>query len=139
MLTGFEVYRAPAASKDAPERLPVAEAFADFSRMDSEYRVINAIDDDEESGWSTGSHIKREDRTAVFVLDVATPIAAGDRVTVTLDFNSQHAMHNAGRFKLSCSSYGGIAQWVQPALGPWHHVGPRTCDAGGNGRRRAWC
>ena len=131
VLTDFEVYRAPAASKDAPERLTVAEAFADFSRMDSEYRVINAIDDDEESGWSTGSHIKREDRTAVFVLDVATPIAAGDRVTVTLDFNSQHAMHNAGRFKLSCSSYGGIAQWVQPALGPWHHVGPMTGDAGG--------
>ena len=124
ILTDVEVERAPAADPGSIKTLNVADAFADYSRLDSEFRIDNAIDNSVDSGWSTGSHLKRDNRTAILALDKDTPIDAGDRVTVRLKYTSEHAMHTPGLFRLSESPSSDITTWTTPTLGPWQYVGP---------------
>ncbi len=123
VLSGFEVERAPASAPDQVESIPVTEAFADYSQSNGDYRVRNAIDADPSSGWATGSFEKRENRTAIFVLDGAATIVAGDRITVRLRHESPYATHAMGRFRLSHSPSREIAQWTKKSLGPWHYLG----------------
>lgn len=128
ILTNVEIERASSADPSVITKLHVADAFADFSRMDTKYQIGNAIDDDASSGWSTGSHIKRDNRTAVFVLDANTPINSGDRVTVRLAYASENAAHAPGRFRLAQSASRDITKWTRPALGAWQYVGPLAAD-----------
>jgi len=123
ILTDFIVQRTTA-DTDEPETLKVVDAIADVARMDSEYAIQNAIDDDPETGWSIGTHLERKDRKAIFILDEASAIEDGDRVTVTLKHESEHKKHNAGRFRISGSSSSEISDWVRPELSTWQYLGP---------------
>ncbi len=128
ILTNVEIERASSADPSVVTKLRVADAFADYARMDTKYRIGNAIDDDASSGWSTGSHIKRDNRAAIFLLDANTPINPGDRVAVRLTYASENAAHTPGRFRLSQSPSCDISNWTRPALGPWQYVGPIAAE-----------
>ncbi|NUM56593.1 MAG: DUF1553 domain-containing protein [Candidatus Hydrogenedentes bacterium] len=128
VLSGFEVGRSSADSPDKIEPVRVSAAFADYAQTGGDYSVRNAIDADPATGWATGSPQQREDRVAVFVLEDATAIKPGDRVTVTLRHESPHAGHSIGKFRLSQSPSQAIVRWTQQELGPWHFVGPLKAD-----------
>ncbi|MBI1319475.1 MAG: DUF1553 domain-containing protein [Candidatus Hydrogenedens sp.] len=123
VLTDFQVSRTRGDAAE-PERLKVADALADHSQENGDYLITNAIDGDPATGWATGSHVRRENRTAVFVLEDAAAIQTGDRITVSLKHTSQYGQHAYGRFRLSVSGSDGAAQWARPSFGAWHYIGP---------------
>jgi hypothetical protein len=100
----------------------IVDAVADYARMDSDYAIHNAIDDDKTTGWSVGAHLERANRTAMFVLDSA--IEKGDEVRVTLSHESPNKKHVGGKFRLSGTESRNIGAWARPELGDWHSVGP---------------
>jgi len=124
VLADFQVTRTPADPAKAPERLVVADALADYAQENGDYRIANAIDKDEASGWATGSPERRENRVAVFVLSDAAAIQAGDQVKVTLKHTSQHGQHAYGHFRLAASASGGVSEWARPTFDTWHYIGP---------------
>jgi hypothetical protein len=71
-------------------------ASASFSQAD--FPVQNAIDADKKSGWAIYPEIGKP-HFAVF--ELATPLAADGTLTLTLDFQSQFAQHQFGRFRVS--------------------------------------
>ncbi|MBX3177918.1 MAG: DUF1549 domain-containing protein [Candidatus Hydrogenedentes bacterium] len=129
VLSEFEVERAPADAPDQREKLPLADALADFHQDRDDYRVQFAIDGQEETGWATGSHARREDRTAIFVTGEAPAIQAGDWVTVRLKHTSSYEQHAFGRFRLRFSASPEISAWARPVYGPWRHIGPFPLEA----------
>ena len=123
VLSEFIVQR-NAAGTDETETLQLVDAISDVARIGSDYAFHNAIDSDSETGWSIGTHLERENRKAVFILDEASAIQAGDEVIITLKHESTLKKNNAGRFKISGTSSNELASWVRPTLGTWHHLGP---------------
>ena len=124
VISEFEVERAPAGAPDQTERIPVADAFADYAQERDEYQINFAIDGNDATGWATGSPERREDRTAIFVLDGAPAIQAGDWVTVRIKQVSEFSQHAMGRFKLAQSASAAVRAWARPAFGTWRHIGP---------------
>jgi hypothetical protein len=124
VLSNVVVERAVAASPTTFEPLPFAGALADHAQKDGNYSIENSIDDDPASGWATGSHQRRENRTAVFVLGSESGIQPGDRVRITLDQSSESDQHTMGRFRLSHSGSGDLLNWAQPEFSPWRYLGP---------------
>jgi len=124
VLTGFDIERIAATGQ--PEPIRITEAFADYSQQKDggNYGIRNAIDADPATGWATGSFEKREKRTAIFVLDEATILNPGDRVTLRLRQESPFANHTIGRFRISHTPSREIAQWTKKKLGTWHFLGP---------------
>ena len=133
VISEFEVERSPAGTPDYVEPLKIATALADYAQEDDDYRVVNAIDGNSETGWATGSQVKRENRTAIFVLDEAAAIEAGDQVIVRIRQESPYGQHTLGRFALAQSPSREIAHWARPELGIWHHVGPFFLENKDNG------
>lgn len=128
VLSGFEVERARVDALDKAEPVRVTNALADYTQRNGDYSVRNAIDPDPNTGWATGSTEKRENRTAIFVLDAATPIGPGDRVTIRLRHESPNAKHAIGRFRIAQSPSRDIAKWTKQTLGPWQYLGPLKLD-----------
>lgn len=124
VLTDFQISRVPEDPSIEPEPLAIADAAADYSQDNLEYRIANAIDDSETTGWATASHVRRENRTAVFTLADSAPIKPGDKITVTLKHTSQYAQHAYGRFRLAESESRDVANWARPSFGTWHYIGP---------------
>ena len=132
IITDFEVRREPAGSDGEAQTVRVVQAFAADPGLENNHPIGNAIDESEESGWSIGSDIERDNREAVFVLDEEDALQPGDRVTVVLRQQSSETQHTIGRFRLSASSSNAFARWVQPSLGDWYTVGPLRPEGGGN-------
>jgi len=122
VISEFEVERTAAGG--TPEKLTVATALADFAQERDDYQVISAIDGNEATGWTTGAHVRRENRTGIFVLGDGATIAPGDRVTVRIKQNSENAQHAMGRFALSISESAAITKWANPEFSPWLYAGP---------------
>ncbi|GMW01385.1 MAG: hypothetical protein AMXMBFR84_25220 [Candidatus Hydrogenedentota bacterium] len=128
VLSEFTVTRVPAESPNQAVPVKVAHAYASYSQDKAEFRIANTIDGDVNTGWSADTFSDHGNRTAVFVLDESTPIAPGDRVTVSMAYVSQYAQHAPGRFRLSQSPSSDLAKWTQPTLSNWHYVGPIKGD-----------
>jgi mono/diheme cytochrome c family protein len=126
VISEFEVERTPAGG--APEKLAVAAALADFAQEREDYQVSSAIDGNDATGWATGSHVRRENRTAVFVLGDGASIAPGDQVTLRIKQNTEYGQHTLGRFAIRASESDAIAGWANPELSAWHYAGPFPLD-----------
>jgi len=126
VLTGITLDVGPVGTVDplAFRRAPLGEAYADYSQPD--WNVAGALDpNDTETGWG----VHRDETTphqATFVLaeplDLREYVDQDGRATlrVVLSFDSVHAQHTLGRFRLSASTVA-----VEPArLGDWHQRGP---------------
>jgi hypothetical protein len=73
-------------------------AVAAFSQK--QFPVAHAIDADESSGWAIQPELGKP-HTAVFALGAPIAVEAGSTVTLTLAFQSPHASHQLGRFRLA--------------------------------------
>ncbi len=124
VVSGFEVDRIPFGTEGEIESIRVVDAIAEEAQREGDYSVRNAIDDRVESGWATNSLNDHKPLTAVFVLADDAGIEAGDTITVRIKQESVNKQHAIGRFRLSQSPSGDVAQWAKPTLSPWHYAGP---------------
>ncbi|MEM7476975.1 MAG: DUF1553 domain-containing protein, partial [Planctomycetota bacterium] len=83
--------------------LSIAKARATFEQ--GGHKVTNTLDNDPKSGWAVwnGKKVDR-DHSAVFELKEAVQVSKQTRLKVKLEFNSVHASHHMGQFRLSASS-----------------------------------
>jgi mono/diheme cytochrome c family protein len=88
----------------AKETSKAEVAFAEATFEQGDLKVAGAIDDDPESGWAVwnGKNVDR-DHAAVFRLKEPRRAEAGSMLKVELAFNSPHANHILGHFRILCS------------------------------------
>ena len=110
VLTEFELEVAPAAQPDQWTRIKLANAWADHEQTDGDFKVGNAIDGKAETGWATGGHQRREDRTAIFLAESEFGFSGGTRLRVRLRHESPYGQHQFGRIRLAVTSEDGIPQ-----------------------------
>ncbi len=82
------------------QKLPFAEATADFSRL--LFPIKNTIDGDTSTAWDidAGPGLRNQDRKAVFVLKQPLEIETGGSLTISLVQKQQEKI-NIGRFRLA--------------------------------------
>lgn len=82
------------------QKLPFADATADFSRL--LFPIRNAIDGDTSTAWDVeaGPGLRNQSRKAVFVLKQPLEIEVGGSMTISLVQKQQERI-NIGRFRLS--------------------------------------
>ncbi len=85
---------------DPSRPLAFKEASADFSQ--AEFPVSGAVDGKPETGWAIYPSVGKP-HAAVFELIEPLRTEEAARLSVTLDFQSQFAQHQPGRFRLSVS------------------------------------
>lgn len=81
-----------------PVPLKWRAASADFSQTG--FPVADAIDDQPQTGWAIYPEVGKP-HTAILELAAPLKLEAPTPITVTLDFGSQYAQHQAGRFRLA--------------------------------------
>ncbi|NBO64378.1 MAG: DUF1553 domain-containing protein [Acidobacteria bacterium] len=88
------------------QRLPFAEATADFSRV--LYPIKNTIDGDTSTPWDieAGPGLRNQDRKAVFVLRQPIEVGVGGSLTISLVQKQQDRI-NIGRFRLAVTDQPG--------------------------------
>ena len=102
VLTNVTLAAGPASeSAAAAKPVRVKTASADFSQKD--FPVANAIDADPKTGWAIHPEVGKP-HAAIF--EIENPIAgkAESLLSVTIDFQSQFAQHQCGKFRLSITS-----------------------------------
>ncbi|MCG3122885.1 MAG: hypothetical protein GIKADHBN_01289 [Phycisphaerales bacterium] len=123
VLSEVEVEAVPLATPDKPVKVPLVNAFADYSQ--DKFDIAYAIDGKPETGWATGSHLVRSAREAVFTFDRPVSTTEPTLIKVRLRFDSQYAQHALGRFRLALltdeSRHPSLAR---ASLSPWHVAGP---------------
>ena len=82
----------------APAPLKWRAASADFSQTD--FPVGNAIDEKPQTGWAIHPEVGKS-HAAIFEFAAPLMLEAATPLTITLDFGSQYAQHQAGRFRLA--------------------------------------
>jgi len=92
---------ARAADSSEPwQQVPLIWAIADVEQPDGDYRVVNALADDDR-GWAVAAHTQAPGRRRALFLSEA-PFAQGARteLRVTLEYDSIYARHSLGRVRL---------------------------------------
>ena len=97
VLTEFKVETIAA---DGPKPVKLIKAVADFSQ--NGHDIGTAIDGNDGSGWAVLDQIGRS-HEALFQTEKPFG-AAGDEIQIQLQFQSQYAQHNIGRFRLSLTT-----------------------------------
>lgn len=118
VLSGIEIAAGPNAGDLAP--VAISRAQADYEQEG--FPVAAAFDGDPATGWAVDGHIAPGDHRALFAF--ATPIEAGPErvIAVTLRFESEHAAHAIGLFRVGFTGAG------VPALPPLPGVDDDTLD-----------
>ena len=104
VLTEFEAE--VSAIEDPPAWRPIkfSRAWADHAQSGT--RIENAIDGRPETSWTTEGHIRRENRTAIFVAESPLTLEPGSRLRIRLRHESaQWTRHQFGRFRLGITSH----------------------------------
>ena len=102
VMTNATIGLGPTDDRRKPRPQKIERASADFSQ--ETYPVANAIDGDSRSGWAIHPKVG-EPHHAIF--ELTEPIRLKGQpapLTVTLEFNSQFAQHQPGRFRVSITS-----------------------------------
>jgi hypothetical protein len=99
-------FRVASRERERPEgepakRVGLSKAVADHSQTD--FPVAHAIDGKPDTGWAILPHVGKP-HTAIF--EITNPIAGGPGTTLVLvlDFQSQYAKHQIGKFRLSATT-----------------------------------
>lgn len=110
VLTEFKV---EALTDGGPKPVKIAQAVADHSQTGHDIRTV--IDGKNESGWAVLPHIGAP-HEAVFQFE--QPLGAElSSVQIHLQFQSQYAQHNIGRFRLShTTSAKPVERWTPPPV-----------------------
>ncbi|MGI9458113.1 MAG: PSD1 and planctomycete cytochrome C domain-containing protein [Aeoliella sp.] len=105
VLSEIEVEVAPLGDANAePKKVRFVSAVADHSQEG--FPVANAIDGnmDPANGWGVEGHVRRENRTAVFVAADPFGFEEGTQIRVRLSYQTQYAKHVLGRVRLAVST-----------------------------------
>jgi len=98
--------------KEQPVKL--TRAVADHSQ--SSFAIADAIDGKNDTGWAVLPQTGQP-HEAVFELEPGRVAPDSSRFVVRLEFQSKHAQHNLGRFRLSASTEQSPAsRWVSPTI-----------------------
>ncbi|MCZ6596172.1 MAG: PSD1 and planctomycete cytochrome C domain-containing protein [Planctomycetota bacterium] len=125
VLSEFELETAPAGGRTNDfARVPLSSAFADHSQEN--YRIDQALDGDPATGWGVVTD-RFAEHEAVFVSEEPFGFADGTLIRVRMRFESQHAGHAIGRFRLSLST---DAPARGATLYPWYVAGPFPAESG---------
>jgi hypothetical protein len=81
--------------------LPIKAAEADFSQK--EYQIGGVLDADPANGWGIHPEVGKAHQ-AMFTLTEPLALGSPREIKVTLDFQSQFAQHQIGRFRLAVSA-----------------------------------
>ena len=120
VMTEFKVGVARGEAAASPTPLKVGRASASFSQKD--FDVAGATDGKPATGWAIFPEVGKP-HEAVFELAEPVAVDADPRLVLTLEFKSQFAQHQLGRFRLSLtdapnpSQAGKIPAAVLAALG----------------------
>jgi len=99
VLTTFSVHASPTSGDQAPKKIELTNAKADFSQND--WQVEKAINDDPADGWAVSPEFGKR-HVAVFEAKEAAGFTGGTKLTFILDQTYNQAnSHNLGRFRLS--------------------------------------
>jgi hypothetical protein len=101
VLTDVKLAIGPAGDAAAAKPVRFKSASADFSQKD--FAVASAIDADPKSGWAIDPEFGKA-HAAIF--EIERPVAGeGEAVlSITLEFQSQFAQHQCGKFRLSATT-----------------------------------
>ncbi|MCA9217431.1 MAG: DUF1553 domain-containing protein, partial [Planctomycetales bacterium] len=110
VLSEFELEAAPADMPDQWKAIKLTHAWADHEQTDGDFSIANAIDGKSETGWATGGHQRREDRTAIFMAESPFGYPQGTRLRIRLRHESVYGQHQFGRIRLAATTEGGIPQ-----------------------------
>ena len=110
VLTEFELEAAPASEPDKWQPIKLVSAWADHEQSNGDFKIVNAIDGKRETGWATGGHQRREDRTAIFMADAEFGYSGGTRLRIRLRHESVYRQHQFGRIRLAVTAEDGIPQ-----------------------------
>lgn len=123
VLTEVSAHSVPLADPSRASAVNIVNAFADYSQAMFDIRL--AVDGKGETGWATGSHIARDDREAVFVLEKPVENAGGTFLKIRLGFDSQYAQHSLGKFRVSLlTDRSRHAAMSTAAFSAWSSLGP---------------
>jgi hypothetical protein len=101
VLGEFECFLQSAGS-DQPIRVDFARAEADHEQKG--YPAAHAIDGKANTGWATESHVKRENRKAVFFPQSPLKYGNGDRLILTMKNETRFTKTAIGRFRISTTA-----------------------------------
>jgi mono/diheme cytochrome c family protein len=101
VLTGVEL-ESKLATADKPEPVKLVSAAADFSQ--DSFPVAHAIDGKPDTGWAVNGHVQPADRKASFGFEKPLTLAEDTLLTLRLRFESPHAQHTIGRFRIALTS-----------------------------------
>ena len=87
------------AGQPAPQQIKFAKAEADHAQKG--YPVANAIDGKPTTGWATESHVKKEDRNAIFIPASPIKLNQGDRLTLKMRYEGRFTKTAIARFRIS--------------------------------------
>jgi hypothetical protein len=101
VLTEITLAVTTALDLEKQEPVKLAAASADYSQ--AKFPVAAAIDGKPETGWAIGPQYGKP-HAAIFELERPREIGCCELLAITLDFQSTHAQHQLGRFRLSVSA-----------------------------------
>ncbi len=87
------------AGENEPQPVKFASAEADHEQKG--YPVAHAIDGRPDTGWATESHVKKENRKAIFFLASPLVLADGDRLTLKMRHETRFTKTAIARFRIS--------------------------------------
>ena len=137
VLTEFEAEIASAEKPDEWKRIAFSEAWADYEQA-QEFAVGNALDGKPETGWGLSGRQNRNVH-AVFLADKPFSVKSAGRIRFRLKYESPHAKHQHGRFRLSITD----APFLEPVgsyavFEDWHQIGPFEAENASAALRRAF-
>jgi len=101
VLTAVEL-ESKLANAEKPEPVKIVSAAADFSQ--DSFPVAHAIDGKADTGWAVNGHVQPADRKASFGFEKPLTLAEDTLLTLRLRFESPHAQHTIGRFRIAVTS-----------------------------------
>jgi Protein of unknown function (DUF1553)/Protein of unknown function (DUF1549)/Planctomycete cytochrome C len=104
VLSGFEIEIASTAEPDKWQAVTLDRAWADHEQTNGDFKIANAIDGKNATGWATQGYERKEDRTAIFAAANSFGFDGGTRLKIRLRHESVHAQHQFGRFRLSVTT-----------------------------------
>ena len=127
VLTSFTAEIMPADKPDQCRLIRFTRAWADHEQPDGDFKIANALDGKDDTGWAIEGHNKADRREAVFVADKPFGLDEGSLLRLKIGFNSKFAQHHFGRVRLAVSKASSLPK-TSPRieLGDWYSMGDFT-------------
>lgn len=127
VLSEFVAEVSPVGKPDKKEKVVFKRATAEYEQQNGDFKIGNAIDGKQDTGWAVDGHNRKENCEAVFVAEKPFGFADGSELRCRLEFQTKFAQHHFGRVRLSVSKTVDLPA-IEPRieLGDWYSVGTFT-------------